>query len=458
MPGLFENLHFFLSFNRKTDYKNLFTDSYNQIRFTQYIHNIYKGVHIMKKIFPFLFVLCLVLTSAPSLFAGGVDNKHNFSVEWVRTLNRNAATDSADGVVYNPAGMMQMENGLFLNLSSQYAIKDYSNTIGGVEYSSDTPSFIPSLFCLYKQDRWAAYAAFTIPSGGGKVEFDNGSATTLVLAQQFMAGANAIIGLPLYDTINSQSLESEVIYYGYTIGGAYSLNKMVSVSLGLRFIDADKEANGSVSIGASSGLAPDMAAKIDYKENADGWGGIIGLNIAPSDEVNIGIRYETKTDLDFKTTVNSDDLGALANAGKARRDLPAILGIGIAYKIKPELNIETDFTYYLNEKANWNGAEDNVDNGYDLGFAIEYKFKPGLKGSIGYMYTDTGIDADYILPEAPQMGAHTVAAGLSCKLKPDLNFDMGILRAFYDTETTSTGMKLEKEVYILAFGIQYKFK
>ena len=43
----------------------------------------------------------------------------------------------------------------------------------------------------------------------------------------------------------------------------------------------------------------------------------------------------------------------------------------------------------------------DVDNGYDLGIAFEYTFNPKLKGSIGYLHTDTGIDAEYMLPEAP---------------------------------------------------------
>ncbi|MBW2321629.1 MAG: hypothetical protein JRF31_12510 [Deltaproteobacteria bacterium] len=70
----------------------------------------------MKKLFVSLCVAGLIVSSASSLFAGGIENKHNWSAEYVRTLNRNAATDSADAVVYNPAGVMKMEDGFYLNL------------------------------------------------------------------------------------------------------------------------------------------------------------------------------------------------------------------------------------------------------------------------------------------------------------------------------------------------------
>ncbi|UCF55710.1 MAG: long-chain fatty acid transport protein, partial [Deltaproteobacteria bacterium] len=66
----------------------------------------------MKKLVTFLFVVGFIFSASSSLFAGGIDTKSNLSAEYIRTLNRNAATDSADAVVYNPAGVMKMEDGL----------------------------------------------------------------------------------------------------------------------------------------------------------------------------------------------------------------------------------------------------------------------------------------------------------------------------------------------------------
>ena len=87
----------------------------------------------MKKLFVFLCVAGLIAASASPLFAGGIENKHNWSAEWVRSLNRNAATDSADAVAYNPAGVMKMDGGFYLNVAGQYALKEYSNTYQGTK-------------------------------------------------------------------------------------------------------------------------------------------------------------------------------------------------------------------------------------------------------------------------------------------------------------------------------------
>ena len=93
----------------------------------------------------FVLVVISSLVAVPS-FAGGIDTKNNHSAEYVRTFNRNAATDAADIVIYNPAGTSFMEDGLYVNGSIQYLVKEYTNTIGGTEYESDTPSVIPAWF------------------------------------------------------------------------------------------------------------------------------------------------------------------------------------------------------------------------------------------------------------------------------------------------------------------------
>lgn len=257
-----------------------------------------------------LFIASLTAFITSSVFAGGIDNKHNYSTEYVRTLNRNAATDSADAAVYNPAGVMRMKDGFYLNLSAQEAFKDYWHTTAGAEYKSDTPSFIPGLFGIYKQEKWAAYGALSIVAGGGKVEYDQGSATTMGIGNAIIARSGGF-----YSNIRNQSLKADSIYFGYTIGGAYEVNDRVSLSLGLRYVDAGKEAKGSVTV---SGLAPDMTAQMDYEQAADGWGGIVGLNLSPTSDINIGIRYETRTKLDFETRLKRDDTGILADGAKQR--------------------------------------------------------------------------------------------------------------------------------------------
>jgi long-chain fatty acid transport protein len=421
----------------------------------------------MKKLFVFLCVAGLIAASASPLFAGGIDNKHNWSAEWVRSLNRNAATDSADAVSYNPAGVMKMDDGFYLNITGQYALKEYSNTepntapFSGTKYTTDDPDFVPSLFGLYKQDKWAAYGAVTIVEAGGKIDYENGDTTTAGLGWRIILGS-----LPAFANILDHHLEGESYFIGYTFGGAYKINDMFSVSLGARYVDASREFKGYATLGG--GLAGTQTFSVDYEETGDGWGGIIGVNVTPLEELNIGLRYETKTSIDLKTDVSQNNVPAavlpLTNGAERNRDLPALLGLGVSYKLTPKIRIEADLTYYFNDDAGWTdnpvtltADETQKDDGYDIGIAFEYTFNPKWKASVGYMYTDVGIDPDNASIETPELDADTIAGGVAFYPTPNWGFNLGILESFYKDDTTSTGIKLEKEVVIIAIGVQYKF-
>jgi long-chain fatty acid transport protein len=409
----------------------------------------------MKKFFVFLCVTGLIAASASPLFAGGIDNKTNWSAEYVRTLNRNAATDSADIVMYNPAGVMKMGDGFYGNLSVQYILKDYNNKINGVDFDQDEPSAIPGLFLLYKQDRWAGFFGLSNVLGGGKVDFEDGDVTTYAI------GSGILPLLPGGYGISNQSLEAEHIGLGYTFGGAFKINDMFSVSLAAMYVDTQKEATGRVTFTNVNPAAPVLTANVDYEEDADGWGGVIGLNISPTDQWNIGIRYNTKVNLDYDITVNQNDFNGspvadISTGDVDTRDLPAILALGVSYKLNDKIRLETNFTYYFNEDADWMGDEDFVDNGYDLGIALEYTFNPKLKGSIGYLHTDTGIDAEYMLPEAPQLNANTIGTGVAYEAMPGMMLNFSLGNAFYEKDSFSV-VEYEKNNFFMAFGIQYKF-
>jgi long-chain fatty acid transport protein len=308
--------------------------------------------------------------------------------------------------------------------------------------------------------------------GGGKVDFENGDVTTVAIGSAILQSGL----LPAGYGISNQSLEAEHIGLGYSFGGAFKINDMFSVSLGAMYVDTQKEAKGSVTVTAANpapsppfppGLNADIPAVVDYEEDADGWGGVIGVNISPNDQWNIGIRYNTKVNLDFDQTVNQDSLGVLpalgfTNGGESTRDLPAILALGVSYKLNDKIRLETNLTYYFNEDADWMGAEDFVDNGFDLGLALEYTFNPKFKGSIGYLYTDTGIDAEYMLPEAPQLNANTIGAGVAYEAMPGMMLNFSLGNAFYTSDSfvesiTGTTIEYEKNNFFMAFGIQYKF-
>jgi long-chain fatty acid transport protein len=455
----------------------------------------------MRKLFVFLCVIGLILSGTSTLFGGGADNKTNWSVEYIRTLNRNAATDSADIVMYNPAGVMKMEDGLYGNVSAHYILKDYNNQINGVDFDQDEPSVVPGVFAVYKQDRWAGYFGLSNVVGGGKVEYDDGLLTTLQIGTRIKDNSNGLLALGgapsflYYSQVTNQSLDGEQFGLGYTFGGAYKINDMFSVSLAARYVDTELEFKGGATIIPDNpvpGVNDPVIARADFEEDADGWGALIGLNISPNDQWNIGIRYETEVDLDFDLDVNQDTIsgntvpgGVIQNAilppfgriigSERERNLPAIFACGVSYQVNPKIRLETNLTYYFNEDADFpdfpetSRDESDVDNGFDWGIALEYAFSETLKGSVGYLYTETGVDPEDMTPWLPELDAHTLGAGVAWKVIPNLDLNFGIGQVFYQDDdfvwtstdlfgnTTGYDVEYEKEITFLAFGIEYKF-
>ncbi|CAB5127973.1 hypothetical protein D3OALGA1CA_3036 [Olavius algarvensis associated proteobacterium Delta 3] len=173
-----------------------------------------------------IFCALLLILSVPSvLLAGGYVNKSNLSVEYLRTLNRQAATDYADIVEFNPAGTVKLKDGFTLNLSFQDQMLKVKNTSnpGGTEYESDKPQYIPALYAVYKKNQWAGFFGFNVPLGGGSVEFDQGNATTLRGGAGIAANVLAATGQ--VTTISDMKLEAQSFGLGFTLGGAYQIQR-----------------------------------------------------------------------------------------------------------------------------------------------------------------------------------------------------------------------------------------
>jgi len=411
----------------------------------------------MKKVFTCAGGLLLSFAFVSVVYAGAIDNKTNWSAEYIRTLNRNAATDFADIAAYNPAGTVKLQDGFIINGSVQYLKKDYKNNINGTSFESDEPSVVPGVFGVYNKDKWAIFGAVTVVAGGGKVDFSQGNWRTIG-ASNFLGGIGTYV---------SSNLEGESHYLGYTLGAAYEVNDIFSFSVGIRYVDAYKELKGTVDAAADAALY--------FEQEDDGWGGIFGVNIAPNDKFNIGMRYETKTNLDLETFIPTPTNAAegtgvallngqgIFNGQSYARDLPGLVALGVSYWLSPQLRIETNYTQYLNTHADWGGAEDLVNDGYDVGISIEYHFNDSLLASVGYMHTTLGVGPGEMLPENPELDANTIGAGIAYAITEKFHTNLSIGNTFYEDDsftlqsTPPITVEYEKNVFFLALGAEYRF-
>jgi long-chain fatty acid transport protein len=432
---------------------------------------------MMKKLIGILAVVGLLLASVSPLMAGGIINKQNLSADYFRSLTRTASTDAADIVAYNPAGVMKLENGLYTKLDVLYVNKEYSNTVQDVylfpgedgQYKTDVPSIVPGFFTVYKKDKWAGFFSFTVPGGGGKVEFENGNARTVQLATQIILGSGG-----LFTGINDMYLEADSYQYGFSLGGAFEISEMFSVAGGVRYIDATQKFAGFAELNTIAMTT--QKYEVDLDRDADGWGYFLGLNVAPTDKINIGLSYFSNTELEFSTDASKDEIpspgGVVAALGwdeDVREDLPGVLGLGVAFRLIDPVVFEFNYTRYLETDAALDdGRFENSDPGdsYDLAYSFTYTLSPQWRASIGYMHTDIkGMEKVSLMTEAPELDADTLAGGIVYSPTDRFEISLGYTDVSYQAVTTTdptsprapAGTKLEKDIWAVSLGLQYRF-
>ncbi len=421
-------------------------------------------------------VLAMVgMLSLPAsiVLAGAIINKSNLSADYFRSLTRNASIDAIDIIAFNPAGVMELDNGFYVKADLIYITKDYDNKVPSVlgvgesgDFNSDKPSVVPGLFTAYKRDKWAAFFAVTIPGGGGEVEYENGNARTAALS---LAYIGAGLGTP---PIQSMKIEANSFAIGYTFGGAYEINSMFSLSGGLRYIDAQQEFKGEVTFSPQS-------YRVDIERDATGWGYFLGANITPIRNLNIGLLYQSNTDLDYKNKVKEDtsppsphplnipSAVGWPDGSKEREDLPGFIGLGLGYQITPKLRSEVAYTRYLESNARWEGIRFTGNEGdtWEVAVSFTYAFNPKWRASIGYMYTDIeDIETGNMLPEAPELDARTIGIGGVYSPTPRWDITFGYTDVNYDAVTAATtnsrvvaGTELDKHSTAFSLGAQYRF-
>lgn len=422
-----------------------------------------------KLVVAILGIVGVVCLSVSPVLAGAILNKSNLSADYFRSLSRHASVDAADIIAYNPAGVMELENGFYAKLDLLYINKDYDNNVpvvAGVgesgNFNSDEPSLVPGLFSVFKRDKWAGFFAVTVPGGGGEVKYENGNARTSALSLAFIGLA---LGTP---PIVDMELEANSFVIGYTLGAAYEINNMISVSGGLRYLSAHQEFKGQVTFSPQN-------YQVNIEREATGLGYFLGANIKPTNDFNIGLLYQSNTELDYKSEVKQDTSpGQLIsnNVGwpdgsKEREDLPALIGIGLGYNFNSKIRAELAYTRYLESNAKWEGVRFTGAEGdsWEVGVSLTYTFNPKWRGSIGYLHTDIeDIEVASMLPEAPELDAHTYGIGAVYSPTPRLDITFGYTITRYDNVTATTtntrivaGTELDKDVTAYSLGVQYRF-
>jgi long-chain fatty acid transport protein len=411
------------------------------------------------KFIPNTTVLTWLLLSA-SAWAGVIDNRSNFSATYLRELARTADTRSPDAAAYNPAGLAFIDQGLHLEIDNQTLVKHNTNGNGLFHFQSDVVSpVLPTGFAVYRHHQWAAFASGTLIGGGGNVHYDKGTVTVLPL----------VTSLATANPATAPDLQLSSLYWGGTLGFAYSLSSAFALSVAGRWVFASKEIKGEA---RGENL-------IDHKETANAPAILFGLHFIPLDGLDIGLRYENIVKLEWEVQNSDLHLERAMNTGAAaiyaqrlrgtlqekgatfNRDLPPVASVGVGYTVNPYLRVDASETWYLQTIADWGGEEKEVDDGWEAALGIEVSPIPGkLSFSLGAMSTKTGAGPDTYFAESPALDGYTLAGGGHGKVTSRIALDLSVAYSgTYDDHVNIASIgpvSLEKSTWVCGASLGYQ--
>lgn len=233
--------------------------------------------------------------------------------------------------------------------------------------------------------------------------------------------------------------------------------------------------------------------EVDVEQTGWGFTTIIGFNYSPTEDLNIGVKYETATKIELVNAVNDGKAGLIGltstgapvymfpDGAKTRGDLPALLTVGVDYRIFSKLSASLGFHYYWDKTANYgkkyNGMTVPNDrlidkNNWELMFGLEYDVTDFLALSAGYMRNQTGVAPEYQTDLSYSLNTNTFGGGAKFAINPKLALNIGFAYARYDEgekdyfrfiggDTSGTYMTVtesyEKDALIIGLGLDYSF-
>jgi len=425
-------------------------------------------------------LLCVVLLMSGTVLAGGLVTNTNQSAAFMRTLNRNASTD-VDAVYFNPAGLTKLCcNGLFLDVSNQtiWQTKTITNSTENLNHDGEfvgevfAPVF-PTAYVAYKMDKLVLSGGFMPIGGGGSAEYEDGLPSFETTLASYVGIPTSYINAALspYGTINGYGLDvnfsGSSIYYGFQGGVSYEINDLLSMSLGGRYVIAKNSYEGylknmtlhtSSGVDLTSAILGSALADVEVKasQNGSGIAGIIGVNISPNENLNIGIRYETITKMELTNDTETDNSGLFPDDSTYGADMPSQLAIGISYKMG-KLKLMSDFNYFGNSAVDWDGDEDGFDNGMEIGLAAEYALTEKMKVSLGGLYSKSGATDESQSDMDFNLDTYTIGGGLLYAVTPKIQVNLGALSTtYFEGQNALMIEKYNQTTFGIAFGVQVK--
>ncbi len=330
--------------------------------------------------------------------------------------------------------------------------------------------------------------------------WEDASAVISEIAGKAQAGGtslNQLITNNLGGFTADQLLQADVIdevTRNTIVGGLTSLG--ISNAAALTIAQSQTAFYGAARIyGNKATLLGDQEA--DAEQSGSGVAPFFSVNIAPSENFNIAVKYEmaTKLELTNKTTKDlttgylgedpAKPITRFPNGAKIRNDMPAMLAVGAEFRL-PLFSVNAGVNYYFDKSADYghyidltpeNSTDylvhiDNEDiianNGLSISAGAEINVTERLAASIGYSFANQGVNNLYQSDLTYGLSTHTVGAGGAFAFSDNVKLNLGVSYSMYPEDNVKVNHYLgtvnvmptetyRKESIIIGVGLDLNF-
>lgn len=432
-----------------------------------------------------VFIL-VVLGVSLSVEAGGYLTNTNQSINFLRNPSRDASI-GVDGVYYNPAGVVFMEDGWHLQFNWQIVRQDrdtktaYGDLFKLNEKKSDaTHKFEgdvkvpiqPAIYLTYNKNKWAFEFGAGFIGGGGGCEFNNGLGTF-----EALVGNSGLVALG--NKMKSYSFDSylkgESYDLGFTLGAARRVTDKISVYAAMRGIYAINKYQGyirNIKYGLLNGGNMPVSSnyELDCSQTGFGLAPIIGFDYKLNNHWNFATKFEFRTKLRVKSNShNSDDFTQLASSNPmfsmfndgeySRIDLPAMLTFGACYSPIQSLRIMGGYHHYFDVDTKQWGA-DLLGNTNEFTLGTEYDINKKWEVSAGWQKTLYSQEDKNLSDISFCLNSWSYGLGVGYILNKTVKFNVAWFQTLYHDKNVNNGKSnvvYSRTNKVLGLGVDISF-
>lgn len=243
-------------------------------------------------------------------------------------------------------------------------------------------------------------------------------------------------------------------------------------------------AETEIVLAATAGSVADQ--EVDVTQSGTGITPFLSVDLSLLDgDLGVALKYEHKTNMKVTTEVTVDDTGLYTDGEEVTANMPAMLSLGLRYKVSDAFRTQAGFHYYMDMNASYGKKNENGDfinngeefvfngltttylagNSYEAALGLEFDVTSMFTLSGGFLYTSSNPNDVYQSALSYTLNTTTFGIGAKINILKNLAIDLGYsntsytpyTKEFTDPQLGAYEETYDKSASVFALGLTLGF-